>query len=115
MVRIRISGDELEELVQLQILSRSDWPARFSCNRREIWPTPTLGYSRYEDRRDLAGRFGLLDRAHQLILEEKRNGGRGFFCEHGVFAYIEDVGQKVQLAEFLLTSAPALPVRCSGH
>ena len=115
MVRLHLSSDELSDLISLQMRSWSDWPARFSCNKREVWPSPSLGYSRSEDRQNLAGEFPVLDRVHELTLEERRIGGRFFVCEHGAFTYIEDIGEKVQLAEFVWDLPPALNRPCAGH
>ncbi len=115
MVQRRLGIDEMEELVELQLRSWNDWPARFGCNRREIWPTPSYGLSRVEERHCVAGEFQLLDWAHHLVLTEKGNGGRVFICEHGVFVYLEEVRGMIQLAEFDLGSASNLKARCRAH
>ena len=116
MVRLRLSGAELANVVQAQVRDWRDWPARFSCNPRgDVWPTPSLGYSRLDDRQPLAGCFSVLDQTVELVLNVRPLGGRFFLCEHGVWTTHEDFERKVQVARFDLSSPPPFRPRCPGH
>lgn len=116
MDRIELRGEDLADLLGVQVRTWRDWPARFSCNPRgDVWATPSLGHSAVVDRIPLGGAFPILDQAVDLVLSKRERGGRMFLCEHGVFSYRDDLGCKVQLARFVLPSDPDLRMRCSGH
>ena len=85
---IRISKEEWERFLALQIKRREDWYAVFSVNRKEeIWPFVCFGVTPEKDReyvsldefprlREIAGYF---------IESVKEKGGRLFFSREGVF------------------------------
>jgi hypothetical protein len=52
------------------------WEMRFSCNRYDVWPTDSWGYSRRPDRRVVLDDCPLLRKAHRLVTRIDQSGGR---------------------------------------
>ena len=50
-ITIELPWEELAEMAEIQVRRWGDWPARFRCNeKRDIWSTPSWGYSNPADR-----------------------------------------------------------------
>ena len=68
----------------MQIESRPDCIACFSCNQRETWPFVTYGWTRPEWRVNVEGRSLLLQSIVSEYRKVKPEGGRLFITRHGV-------------------------------
>ena len=102
MRTIRISHEEFEDFRDVQIKSRTDWPATFSCNQwGEVWPFNTLGYTHQSERLMLEGKIPLLDEIVKIILSERPNGGRFFLRNSGVYVRPTDAHELI--AKFVVT------------
>lgn len=100
MHNIPITREEFEEFRSLQIRSRWDWPASFSCNRKkEVWPWIGYGFSDEKDRIHLQGEVPLLDLIVDIVLRERWLGGRFFINEKGVYLRPDD--PHVLIAQFV--------------
>ncbi len=87
---LRVASGEIEELREVQIRYRTDWPAVFSCNKYgEIWVFSTYGYTRSSRRVRIIGNR-LLEKIVGIYLQRRPEGGRFFVDESGVYIRPED-------------------------
>ena len=100
MQEIFVSPEEFEEFRDIQIQPRWDWPATFSCTMyKRVWPQNAWGYTDETRRVYLEGQFPLLDQIVGIVLHERREGGRFFISDAGVFLKPED--DYIQIARFI--------------
>ena len=100
-VRVSVSDWELDEVLEFQERDWRDWLARMSCNsRREVWPSPALGYSRQADRRHVEGLSEFLDEVVALVLDVRPIGGRFFINASGVWTCEDTTGRLIPVATF---------------
>ncbi len=103
MITITLSRGEFDELRQLQIKRRWDWPAVFSCNRHgEIWPWVTYGRTPEEVREDVRGLSKIVDRVAKRFRGTRWLGGRFFINEEGAF-YKGEGKQEVKFVSFQIS------------
>ena len=94
-----LSPRHFQQLKDMQVRLRMDWPAVFSCNaNRETWAFTTLGYTPHPERIRVEGQSDVLDDIVEMVLDERPVGGRFFINETGVFAKPD--GDPVQLVQF---------------
>lgn len=71
------------EYVRLQ---RLEGAHGFSCNAsRQVWPRPSAGLTREEDRRQVRGQSALLDRIVALLLQREPLGGAFYVTPQGAY------------------------------
>lgn len=76
---------DLEIMKRLQVLLRTDWPAVFSTNGKDIWPQTTLGWTPFNSRLQVRGLLKVLDRIAERYIEVRPEGGRFFIDSTGAF------------------------------
>ena len=101
MQEIPLSVDEFDEFRDVQIRPRADWPATFSCSPRgEVWPFKSWGYTYGTGRLHLEGIFPLLDHIVEIVLRERKGGGRFLIDDDGVF--VKPWLDYIQLVSFVV-------------
>lgn len=101
MRRVTVTENEFQQLRDLQIRFRLDWPAVFSINSNNvIWPYVTNGLTPQEVREDVKGLSSLLDAVGDFFLGLRENGGRLFVDQRG--AFYKSGNQEIQFVEFKL-------------
>ena len=87
MQYITMTFKEFKQFRDVQVKSRWDWPATFSCNEfGEVWPTPGYGYTPKENRIYLSRRkYPTLHRIVDAYLSVRSEGGRFHIRDDGVF------------------------------
>src|SRR5437764_2713282 len=82
----RLSAEEYEQLRDLQVKYRWDWPAVFSGNAAgSIWPFRCLGRTPFDQRIDVRGMSSAIDFVADRNLVEREGGGRFFINDMGAF------------------------------
>lgn len=103
MRRVTLTESELQQLRDIQIRYRLDWPAAFSINSKcEIWPYVTNGLTPHEIREDVRGVSPVLRHVGDFFLGVRENGGRFFVDDRGAFYKPET--QYIQFVEFKILS-----------
>ena len=84
---ITLTFPEFEEFRDVQVKTRWDWPATFSCNPSgQVWPTPGYGYTPEEGRTYLSRRdYPTLHKIVDAYLSVRFEGGRMHINDDGVF------------------------------
>jgi hypothetical protein len=96
---ILVTRSQLEEIKQLQLKKRSDWPATFSVNcHGRIWPFAKWGHTPDYNRDPIEGISPTLDAVAGRFLYLRSEGGRFFVDATGAY-YIEN-GRIQQFANF---------------
>lgn len=102
---IHTTNREFDQLVQLQIRPRHDWPAVFSCNPVAFsWPFVTFGSTRLTHRPNLFNKSRLLDEIVDAVLHARKEGGRLFVDHAGVF--IKPVKNYILVTELQVEETP---------
>ena len=79
MEPIFITRSQLEEIKQLQLRKRPDWPATFSVNcQGRIWPFANWGHTPEHNRDAIAGISPTVDAIAVRFLDIRPEGGRFF-------------------------------------
>ena len=102
MKTISMTQAEYDDLRELQLRLRWDWPAWFSVNQSgEMWPGSTFGRTPDHLRVDVSGVSNILDRVKDLYLGVRERGGRFFIDDRGGFHKADRV--ETQFVEFKIT------------
>lgn len=98
---ITLTFPEYEQFRDVQVKTRWDWPATFSCNQYgEVWATPGYGYTQEENRTYLSRReYPTLHKIVGAYLAARPEGGRIHISDEGVFS--ADSGQQVCQFRFI--------------
>jgi hypothetical protein len=104
MKTIRITRAEYDQLRELQVRERWDWPAWFSTNQSGfMWPGSTFGRTPDDFRLDVSGMSKILDQVKDAYLGIRECGGRFFVNETGGSYKLTDrksAMAEVRFAEF---------------
>src|ERR1700733_2146073 len=96
---IIVTRGQLEEIKQLQLRRRSDWPATFSVNcHGRIWPFANWGHTPDCNRDPIEGISRAVDAIADRFLELRSEGGRFFVDATGAY-YVEN-GRIQQFVNF---------------
>jgi len=99
---IGITRTELDQIRNLPIRRRSDWPAVFSTNcHGEVWLFATYGFTRDEYREQIRGASEVIDAIADQYLEIRGEGGRFFVDATGAFYKDESARWPRQFVNFL--------------
>ncbi len=99
-ILVPLTQEEYNQLRQMQVHFRWDWPATFSANEHgNVWPFKTFGYTHELERIQLRGASGLLDYLADEYLDIRPGGGRFFIGDEGAY-YQELHSSQVQFAMF---------------
>jgi hypothetical protein len=96
-----LTETEFQELHDLQIRYRMDWPAVFSVTPRgdEIWPWVVNGLTPPSVREDVKGVSSVLDGVAECFLGIRdEQGGRFFVDDRG--AFYKPQREEIQFVEF---------------
>ena len=87
MQYITMTFKEFKQFRDVQVKSRWDWPATFSCNQSgQVWPPPGYGFTDEADRIYLSRRdYPTLHRIVDALLSVHHKGGRFHISDDGVF------------------------------
>jgi hypothetical protein len=97
---VRICKRDIDELRELQLKHRRDWPATFSSNRKgDVWPYVTRGWTRHQQREDLKGVSQVLEKVARKLQYFRSERGRFFINDVGAF-YKDETGARIQFVEF---------------
>ncbi len=105
---LSLTATEFEELIQLKVKHRWDWPAVFSTNEyRDIWPFLGYGYSRANERRQVRGVSKIVDAVADEFLKMFPAGGRFFINDTGAF-YKDEYSRVTPVLAFAISKPEAL-------
>lgn len=92
---ITLAYNEFEQFRDVQVKSRWDWPATFSCNPSgQVWPPPGYGFTDEADRIYLSRRdYPTLHMIVDALLSVHHKGGRFHINDDGVF--LADGGPRI--------------------
>ncbi len=103
MVVLPITPEQFEQVRDLVLRRRWDWPAVFSTNcHGEVWPWVTYGLTREEYREHVQELPTVIAEVATLLLEERPNGGRFFIDTHGA-CYKDLAGGEKTFVYFRMT------------